>query len=446
VNPSCTRRRERVLKRVRRSPPPLTHNNPTRKLATAPAMATPTIYTNLSEDANVQGQLFAGIKFWVAQRCPKRTAILDDIRNNGGQVVMLEKQADYMIADHSQRNCPPGSVSYTFITESLKQGELQDSEKHLAGPPFGTARDAGSVSRPAKSGRAAYTAEEDRILYKWVRDCEEQGGLASGNEIYKQLEAKHPRHTWQSWRDRYLKQLRDRPPSAFNIPDNAPPSPPSDEPAAPASVSKQERKVVPKKEKAWASNKTSKTINPDIHTVNDLDTLFDIDQWEELYAFVEEIQSCETYDETWKAYAEGKRQTVEQWKQYFEKVVAPQWHQDPVSKREKIKKKVEERLAEPASQTATQITTSQLDVEHKTKTPDPEEGQTPKTKRVMKGREERSKSEDARFDRYLDERYKGKSSSAYVIYAREKKWSVWNDEPGLDYSKWSPFASTCSGD
>ena len=153
-------------------------------------MAAPTVYDNVAEDADVGGQLFAGKKFWVAQRVPMRTKFLADIRSNGGEVVILEKHADYMIADHFRRDCPPGSISYKFIEESLKKGEIQDPESHLAGPPIGTARAAGAAARPTKGGRTAYTADEDRILYKWVRDSEGQGGLASGNEIYKQLEAK----------------------------------------------------------------------------------------------------------------------------------------------------------------------------------------------------------------------------------------------------------------
>jgi hypothetical protein len=155
-------------------------------------MAAPTVFEDVAEGFALEGvgQLFAGKKFWVAQRVPIRNKLLDDIKANGGEVVLLEKKADYMIADHLLRECPPGSISYTFIAKSVKEGELQDPEDHIAGPRLGEAREAGSLDRPARGGRAAYTAEEDRILYKWVRDCEAAGGLASGNEIYKQLEAK----------------------------------------------------------------------------------------------------------------------------------------------------------------------------------------------------------------------------------------------------------------
>ncbi|MCZ4237958.1 hypothetical protein O4H25_14055, partial [Staphylococcus equorum] len=82
------------------------------------------------------------------------------------------------------------SISYEFIEKSIKEGELQDPEDYTAGPPSGEAREAGSIHQPTKSGRTSYTAEEDRILSKWVRDAQSKGASISGNELYKQLEAK----------------------------------------------------------------------------------------------------------------------------------------------------------------------------------------------------------------------------------------------------------------
>ena len=50
-----------------------------------------------------------------------------------------------------------------------------------------------------------------------------------GNEIYKQLEAENPRHTYQAWRDRYIKKLKDKPPAGVEVTvaANPPPSPPT---------------------------------------------------------------------------------------------------------------------------------------------------------------------------------------------------------------------------
>lgn len=153
-------------------------------------MAAPTIYQNVTEDGETHGpgQLFSGKKFWVAQRVPSRGRLLENIKANGGVIVMLEKKADYLIADHFRRDCPPGSISYEFVEKSIQDGRLRDPENHRAGPLLGVSREAGAINRPTKSARTPYTAEEDRILYKWVRDYEAAGGKSSGNEIYKQLE------------------------------------------------------------------------------------------------------------------------------------------------------------------------------------------------------------------------------------------------------------------
>lgn len=164
------------------------NSNPT----TIPLMAGPTVFEDVAAEFALDGvgQLFEGKKFWVAQRVPSRVRLLDDIKANGGEVVLLEKRADYKIADHFRKDCPPGTISYEFVTKSIQDGRLHDPEDHRAGPPEGEARAPGDLHRPAKGGRTPYTPEEDAICYKWVRDCVAGGGLASGNEIYKQLEAK----------------------------------------------------------------------------------------------------------------------------------------------------------------------------------------------------------------------------------------------------------------
>lgn len=156
------------------------------------AMSAPVVYKDVVEGAKLEfsGTLFSGKKFWVALRVPARNQLLNDIKVNGGEVVQLEKKADYLIADHVRQNGPPGSTSYKFIEESIKQGELCDPKDYPAGPPLGAAREPGSIHQPAKSVRAAYTAEEDSILYHWMRDAETRGDAVSGNEIYKQLEKK----------------------------------------------------------------------------------------------------------------------------------------------------------------------------------------------------------------------------------------------------------------
>ncbi|KAF1995381.1 hypothetical protein P154DRAFT_538865 [Amniculicola lignicola CBS 123094] len=308
-------------------------------------MAAPIVYSEVAADANLSGQLFNGLKFFVVQRCPFRSHYLETIKSNGGQVVPLEKHADYIIADHLRRDAPPGSISYQFIDQSVKDGALARPETYPAGPPAGGIRDAGS-SRPTKSSRAAYTTEEDRILYEWVRNAEEQGGGVVGNEIYKQLELK-------SWRDHYLKQLRGRPPA------NAPPSPPSDnsadQAAASRAVVKQEHKPASSKlaETTTIKNMTSSGTGPsskapthsDEVPEEDFLNLFSKEDWEELYANVEHIGNvpASSYIEGWESWAKETSQSPDQWRKYYEKYVRPQWEQDSRSKREVIMKRVDDR-------------------------------------------------------------------------------------------------------
>jgi hypothetical protein len=355
-------------------------------------MAGPTVYKHVAEefDFSSGAGIFAGKKFWVAQRVPSRSRLLDDIKANGGEIVQLEKMADYRIADHFRpTTCAPGTISYTFVEKSIKDGELQDPANHRAGPSLGEAREPGSVYRPTKSGRAAYTAEEDRILYKWVRDAQEAGAQIGGNEIYMQLEAEvcinkepflglvanepqYPRHTWQSWRDRYHKQLKNRPPSAFNIPDNAPPSPPSDQsnermPPAPASLMTTKQQT-PKTEQTSNTKNLSrkgKSKSKSDYSVQELEGIFTVDDWLELYAFadlIDDSKGTDEYDTTWAQWAEFKdEQTGEQWQQYYEKVVYPQWLVDPVSKRQKIKRQVERKYDEARASESQPVTKDPLD-------------------------------------------------------------------------------------
>jgi hypothetical protein len=147
------------------------------------------VYSDVAEGADLQGQLFADKKFFIAQRCPMRSSFIQQVKSNGGKIVPLEKMADYLIVDHMRKDVPAGSISYTFIEQSIRNGDLEDPDDHRAGEPAGTVREIGSL-RPTKGVRVPYTAEDDRQLYNWIKSYERQGGAIMGNEIYKQLELK----------------------------------------------------------------------------------------------------------------------------------------------------------------------------------------------------------------------------------------------------------------
>lgn len=85
------------------------------------------------------------------------------------------------------------------------------------------------------------------------------------------------------------------------------------------------------------------------YSVEDLEKLFDQEDWEELYGNAESIKSSnvEGYLEGWENWAQGTHQTAEQWKQYYEKVVLPQWKRDGQAKRDQITEKVQRRHQVP---------------------------------------------------------------------------------------------------
>ncbi|KAL8686501.1 MAG: hypothetical protein Q9218_007061, partial [Villophora microphyllina] len=186
------------------------------------------VYTGVTNSAGVQGRLFGGTKFWLSQKVPSRSRFIEEVKANGGEVTPLEKEADVKIVDHARKDRIPDTYSYRYIELSVRNGQLEELEEHAVGPPTGTIRSPGSTHHPSKGSRTKFTDEDDRILVGWVTAAERSGGQTGGNEIYKQLETKNSRHTWQAWRDRWVKTLRYRPRSD-DIFQNPPPTPPMDD-------------------------------------------------------------------------------------------------------------------------------------------------------------------------------------------------------------------------
>ncbi|QIX02331.1 hypothetical protein AMS68_007848 [Peltaster fructicola] len=155
--------------------------------------------------------LFTDLKFFILQRVPSRTTFIQEIQNNGGEVVRHEQLADLIIADH-RKDAPDGSVSWKFIDQAVKNGRLPNIDDHIihtaAGPG---SRPAGSTAVAPKKTRVEYTAEEDLALRRYVwnltKDYRNNRGQG-GNQIYMAYAKLHPQHSWQSYRDRYVKRLR----------------------------------------------------------------------------------------------------------------------------------------------------------------------------------------------------------------------------------------------
>ncbi|CAD6584188.1 MAG: hypothetical protein ASARMPREDX12_001547 [Alectoria sarmentosa] len=266
------------------------------------------VFNDVADDTDVQGTLFQGIKFWISHKVPQRSRFLSNVKANGGEILPLEKNADVKIVDHARKETPPGSHSYTFIEKSIRNGVLEDLDDHKVGPPEGNIRSIGSVAQPAKGTRKKYTEADDRILLSWVNDNRQKGGGTDGNEIYKQLEIKHPHHPWQSWRDRWIKYLKGRA-APFALPHNAPPTPPFDVPAT------------------YGSSKNPATTSD---TADDDYQSFADDDAEALMVNGDDILNIhpENITEAWKSWTrdhDDDVHTAQQWQSYWEKRVRPRY-------------------------------------------------------------------------------------------------------------------------
>ncbi|KAF4423192.1 hypothetical protein FACUT_10537 [Fusarium acutatum] len=151
------------------------------------------------------GTIFKDLKFWLSRRVPSRKHWTELITQNGGKVVMLEKHADMLIADHLiKRDAPPGSYSWKFIKDSVENGYIQIKDKYLIGPHPDEPRPVGS-NQAKKSTRTPFTAEDDAKLTRWALNHPTQH---KGNQIWYEYEKINPRHTAQSWRDHWIKKLQ----------------------------------------------------------------------------------------------------------------------------------------------------------------------------------------------------------------------------------------------
>lgn len=164
--------------------------------------------------------LFQDKQFWLSQNVPQRSRFKELIQQHGGIIRLHEKDADIKLVDHARKNLPPDTYSYRYVEWSVKNGQLEDLEKHRAGPS--AARPVGATHIPTRSHRLPFTLEDDQHLWDYMADYEKDpNARIQGNRIYQELAAKNPRHTYQSYRDRYLKRLRGRPrPGPMRKPDH----------------------------------------------------------------------------------------------------------------------------------------------------------------------------------------------------------------------------------
>lgn len=171
-------------------------------------MAVSVVYEGVPNTQGGTGTLFQGQKLWFSATVPQRQLFIEKVKANGGEVVQLEKQADILLVDHARRDPAPGTHSYKYVDLSIRKGRLENLDDHVVSAASRANRPVGSVTIAPKGGRNPYTDADDQFLWNWVKPLEEAGGATAGNSIYQQLEAANPRHTYQSWRDRWLKYVR----------------------------------------------------------------------------------------------------------------------------------------------------------------------------------------------------------------------------------------------
>ncbi|KAI1741433.1 TRF2-interacting telomeric protein/Rap1 C terminal domain-containing protein [Xylaria scruposa] len=151
-----------------------------------------------AESMDVDAGVFRGLKFWISARVPLRKFYTDTIQENGGTIVSKEGNADMLICNPA-KDPVPGSYSYEFIADAVREGSLDQSENYVC---------RALAPRRPKATRNGFTNKDDEVLMKFIIEMERLGKSINGIIIYKEFEEKHPHHTWRSWRDRWVKKLK----------------------------------------------------------------------------------------------------------------------------------------------------------------------------------------------------------------------------------------------
>ncbi|KAI1908825.1 hypothetical protein LOZ61_005344 [Ophidiomyces ophidiicola] len=268
----------------------------------------------MAPPSDFQLLLFNNLKFFLSATVPQRSWCAEQITSHGGKVVHLEKAADIFLVDNMRKDLPQGSYSFKFIDRCLRAGKLLDLEDFRAGPAPGSIRPVGSISTPSKKQRAGFSAKDDQILYDWVKPFEQQGGPIRGNKIYQQLEQQHPQHTYQSWRDRYLRTVKDRPRPVARE-DN----PGGQAPSIALNSSESSREpLVPEEH--------SKSPSPHITSIS-----FSDSEEARLFRMAPQIIDVDTSREAefWEGFSlVNTRHTASEWKSYFDANVRPKYVAD----------------------------------------------------------------------------------------------------------------------
>ncbi|EEB07965.2 telomere binding protein Rap1 [Schizosaccharomyces japonicus yFS275] len=94
-------------------------------------------------------------------------------------------------------------VSELWIDQCIEQGKLL-SISSFVNTPFPQAPNSPG-SKHSTQKRVPFSFEDQRILVHFIH---RKGVQSNGNKVYQELEEKYPQHTYHSWRQHYLKQLK----------------------------------------------------------------------------------------------------------------------------------------------------------------------------------------------------------------------------------------------
>ncbi|RMD43407.1 hypothetical protein DV735_g1742, partial [Chaetothyriales sp. CBS 134920] len=302
------------------------------------------LFFSSSGSTNGDG-LFAGMKFWLSALVPDRQNLLARAQLHGAEIVKLEKQADVRFVDHARKHQPPGTHSYLFIEESIRNGKLARLEDHAVGPASRVDRPVGSRVTAPRRRRVPFTEADDRFLWEHVAPLKRAGGDWKGNEIYKQLEDINPRHTFQSWRDRFLKYVETTLVAADPVPDttvlderNDRPHTPSlhtpshtPSPHTPSSPGSQQKlpptssppdALTPESQRTPGANR-----EPAVFIPSELRG-FPVKVANLMYIAALQILTCspEECEEGWSDYARHSGHPVEEMKALFNEVILPKYY------------------------------------------------------------------------------------------------------------------------
>ncbi|KAK6442473.1 hypothetical protein LTR95_001305 [Oleoguttula sp. CCFEE 5521] len=112
---------------------------------------------------------------------------------------------DRWVKTLSGREKPAGAREVEEVEEQGGNGyELSEPQRRKT---LAAVDDNEQNSSATPGSRQPFTEEDDRVLKDWVKKRVKLGELVKGNKIYRALAEKNPRHTAQSWRDRYVRHL-----------------------------------------------------------------------------------------------------------------------------------------------------------------------------------------------------------------------------------------------